>query len=148
MASYNYLDQNQQLFCLFNGLFDDSDDNTKSELSTKYDNKIVFWKMNPTFNDEGQKQPLEVFYRKGVLKNFAKFTGKHLFRSLFFDKFAGLKPTQVCSWEFGEIFKNIFLLQHASEWLFLPRMINILTKMLQILRHKKNFCLTKRICTT
>ena len=64
--------------------------------------------MNPTFNDEGQKQPLEVFYRKGVLKNFAKFTGKHLFRSLFFDKFAGLKPTQVCSWEFGEIFKNIF----------------------------------------
>ena len=42
MASYNYLDQNQQLFCLFNGLFDDSDDNTKSELSTKYDNKIVF----------------------------------------------------------------------------------------------------------
>ena len=25
-----------------------------------------------------QKQPPEVFYRKGVLKNFAKFTGKHL----------------------------------------------------------------------
>ena len=25
-----------------------------------------------------QKQPLEVFYKKGVLRNFAKFTGKHL----------------------------------------------------------------------
>ena len=26
----------------------------------------------------GQKQPPEVFYKKGVLRNFAKFTGKHL----------------------------------------------------------------------
>ena len=25
-----------------------------------------------------QKQPTEVFYKKGVLKNFAKFTEKHL----------------------------------------------------------------------
>ena len=25
-----------------------------------------------------QKQPPEVFYKKGVLKNFRKFTGKHL----------------------------------------------------------------------
>ena len=25
-----------------------------------------------------QKQPLEVFYKKAVLKNFAIFTGKHL----------------------------------------------------------------------
>ena len=30
-----------------------------------------------------QKQPLEVFYKKAVLKNFAKFTGKNLFGSLF-----------------------------------------------------------------
>ena len=26
----------------------------------------------------------EVFYKKGVLRNFAKFTGKHLYASLFF----------------------------------------------------------------
>ena len=26
----------------------------------------------------GQKQPPEVFYKKGVFKNFAKFIGKHL----------------------------------------------------------------------
>ena len=26
----------------------------------------------------GQKQPPEVFYKKGVLRNFAQFTGKHL----------------------------------------------------------------------
>ena len=28
--------------------------------------------------------------RKDVLRNFAKFTGKHLFQSLFFNKAAGL----------------------------------------------------------
>ena len=32
------------------------------------------------------KQPPEVFCKKGVRKNFAKFTGKHLSRSLFFNK--------------------------------------------------------------
>ena len=34
----------------------------------------------------------EVFCRKGVLRNFAKFTGKHLCQSLFLNKVAGLKP--------------------------------------------------------
>ena len=39
-----------------------------------------------------QKQPPEVFYKKGALKNFAKFTGNHLCQSLFFNKVAGLRP--------------------------------------------------------
>ena len=30
--------------------------------------------------------------RKGVLRNFAKFTGKHLCQSLFFNKVASLRP--------------------------------------------------------
>ena len=30
--------------------------------------------------------------RKGVLRNFAKFTGKQLCQSLFFNKVAGMKP--------------------------------------------------------
>ena len=33
-----------------------------------------------------------VVRRKGVLRNFAKFTGKHLCQSLFFNKAAGLRP--------------------------------------------------------
>ena len=33
-----------------------------------------------------QKQPPEVFYEKGVLRNFAKFTGKHLCQSLSFNE--------------------------------------------------------------
>ena len=52
--------------------------------------------------------------RKGVLRNFAKFTGKHLFPSLFFNKVAGLKPAillkkrEVFSCEFCEFFKKTF----------------------------------------
>ena len=33
----------------------------------------------------------EVFYKKAVLRNFAKFTGKQLCQSLFFNKVAGLE---------------------------------------------------------
>ena len=33
-----------------------------------------------------QKQLSEVFYKKGILKNFAKFTGKHLCQILLFNK--------------------------------------------------------------
>ena len=36
-----------------------------------------------------QKQPPEVFCKKGVIRNLAKFTGKHLCQSLFLNKVAG-----------------------------------------------------------
>ena len=43
-----------------------------------------------------QKQPPKMFYiKKGVLRNFAKFKGKHLCQILFFDKVAGLRPDRV-----------------------------------------------------
>ena len=45
--------------------------------------------------------------KKSSLKNFAKFTRKHFWRSLFFNKNRGLKQTQVFSCGFGKIFKNI-----------------------------------------
>ena len=56
---------------------------------------------------------------KGVLRNFAKFTGKHLCQSLFFNKVAGLMPeacnfikktnlAQVFSCESCEISMNTF----------------------------------------
>ena len=41
-----------------------------------------------------RKQPPELFYKKCALKNFAKFTGKHLCQSLFFNKVAGFRPDQ------------------------------------------------------
>ena len=59
----------------------------------------------------GSSRP-EVFCKKGVLRNFAKFTGKHLYQSLFFNKVANFikKETlaQVFSCEFCEICKNTF----------------------------------------
>ena len=36
-----------------------------------------------------QKQPPEVSRKEGVLRNFVKFTGKHLRQSLCFNKLAG-----------------------------------------------------------
>ena len=50
------------------------------------------------------KQPPEVFYKKGALKNFTKFTGKHLCQSLVFNKVAGLRPEQNTS---GRLLLNI-----------------------------------------
>ena len=51
---------------------------------------------------------LEVFYKKGILRNFAKFTRKQLCQSLFFNKVAGLRPQAQASSEFCEISKNTF----------------------------------------
>ena len=45
-------------------------------------------------SEDGQKvhkQPPELFCQKGALRNFSKFTGKHLYHSLFFNKIAGLR---------------------------------------------------------
>ena len=63
-----------------------------------------------------------VFCEKGVLRNFAKFTGKHLCQSLFFNKFLFFikKETlaQTFSCEFYEISKNTFFTEHLR-WLLL-----------------------------
>ena len=45
------------------------------------------------FGRVAQKQPPEgALRKKGVLKIFTKFTGKHLSQSLLFNKVAGLRP--------------------------------------------------------
>ena len=33
-----------------------------------------------------EKQPPDLFYKKGALRNFVKLTGKHLWQSLFIKK--------------------------------------------------------------
>ena len=66
----------------------------------------------------------EVFYEKDVLRNFAKFTGKHLCQGIFLNKVADLRPatlltlTQVFSSESCEISKTLFLTEHFR-WLLL-----------------------------
>ena len=71
----------------------------------------------------------ELLCKKGVLKNFPKFTGKHLSLTLFFHDVAGLivynfveKETlaQVFSWEFYEVSKNTFFYRTPSVAAFQP----------------------------
>ena len=58
----------------------------------------------------------DVFYKKAVLGNFGKFTGKHLCQRLYFNKVAGQACNfikietlaQVFSCEFCEISQNTF----------------------------------------
>ena len=57
--------------------------------------------------------------RKGVLRNFARFTEKHLYQSLFFNKVAKVNKVikketlaQVFSCEFCEISKKTFFTEH------------------------------------
>ena len=51
--------------------------------------------------------------QKGVLRNFSKFTGKHLCQSLFFNKVKKETLAQVFSCEFCENFKNTFFTEHV-----------------------------------
>ena len=73
---------------------------------------------------KGRSSHQSCFIKKGVLRNFTKFTGKHLCQSLFFNKVAGLncrpkacnfikKETlaQVFSCEFS---KNTFFTEHLQ----------------------------------
>ena len=49
-----------------------------------------------------------MFCKKGALRNFAKFTGKHLRQRLFFNKVKKESLAQVFSCEFCKISKNNF----------------------------------------
>ena len=72
-----------------------------------------------TDHTKPRRSRLEVFCKKGVLTNFAKFTGKYLRQRLSFNKVVGFRPeacnfiknesmAQAFSCEFCEISKNTF----------------------------------------
>ena len=65
--------------------------------------------------------------KKGALRNFAKFTGKQLCQSLFFNKVAGLRPATLLKkrlWHrcfpvnFAKFLRTPFLVEHLR-WLLL-----------------------------
>ena len=62
----------------------------------------------------------KVFCKMNVLKNFAKFTGKHLRQGLFFNKVEKETMAQMFSCEFCKVFKNTYFyrtsLVAASEY--------------------------------
>ena len=73
-----------------------------------------------------------MFCKKGVLRNVAKFTGKHLCQSLFLNKVAGLRGFQV---NFVKLLRTSFLTEHLW-WLFLKTKGN---------KRKGNLCF---LCST
>ena len=69
----------------------------------------------------------EVFCQKGVLRNFAEFTGKRLCQNLFFSKVAGLRPATLLKkrpWHwcfpvnFTKFLRTPFYIEHLW-WLLL-----------------------------
>ena len=86
----------------------------KENVFYAFSSDIFPFKTTDNFETEAVTQKCSV--RKGVLGNFAKFTGKHLRQSLFFNKLVGAasnfikKETlaQLFSCETYEISKNIF----------------------------------------
>ena len=79
-----------------------------------------------------------VFYKKGVLNNFAKFTGKHLCQSLFFIKLADLWLATLlkkglwhmrCPVNFAKFLRTLFLTEHLRWLLLNSEIIFFLTTM-------------------
>ena len=87
------------------------------------------------------------FMKKSVLRNFTKFTGKHLCQSLFFNKVADLRPATVFKkrlWHkcfpvnFVKFLRTPFL-QNTSGRLLLSKVFSLLKKWIWILKATKVF---------
>ena len=79
------------------------------------------------FSDFLRSSRPEVFCKKSVLRNFTKFTGKHLCQGLFFNKVAGLRAATLLKkrlWHrcfaenFGKYLRTPFFSEHLR-WLLL-----------------------------
>ena len=82
---------------------------------------IPFPSASQTFRDQSgestragdfflQNQPLKMFYKKGIFRNFVKLRRKHLCWSFFLIK--SKTPTQTFSCEIYEPFKNTYFEEH------------------------------------
>ena len=70
---------------------------------------VIAFIMSNTFGDVliGRNSHRRCSVKKGVLRNFAKFTGKHLCQRLFFNKVAGLGLN--CGKVVGKRLMNLFV---------------------------------------
>ena len=70
-----------------------------------------------------QKQPPEVLYKKDVLKNFAVFTEKHLYMSLFLIKLKAFSTAALSKWDSNtSVF--LWILRNFEEHLFWETTVN------------------------
>ena len=90
--------------------------------------KVPLWLINKQNAFRDRSNSPEVFCKKGVLRNFAKFTGKHVCQSFFFSKVAGLSATLLKKrlWHrcfpanFAKFLGTLFFAEHLW-WLLLQR---------------------------
>ena len=75
-------------------------------------------------NGCNQKQPPEVFCKKGGLRNFAKFTGKHLRQRLFFKKKKSLWHRRFPV-NFAKFLRTLFLQSTSGRLLLIQCQNNI-----------------------
>ena len=79
-------------------------ENEKSLKSEKKKSFLIVFK--------GRSSRPEVFCKKGVLRNFAKFTGEHLCQSLFFNQDAGVRRYRSFPVNFANFLKARFISGH------------------------------------
>ena len=82
-------------------------------------NFFALWSTSLGFSESFQKQQPEVSIQKGVLKNFTKFTGKHLCWSLSFRKVACLRSATLFKKKKNQ-HKFFFFLVKLSKFLGTP----------------------------
>ena len=91
------------------------------------------------FAEQLQKQPPKVFFEESLIRNFAKFEGKHLCESLFFNKVVGLSPATLLKVTLAQVFSCEFykalFLQNSSGRLFLQL---VLRHLLTMVNHHYN----------
>ena len=99
-----------------------------------------------------RSSPPKVFCKKGVLRNFAEFTGKYLCQSLFSNNVTGLRPTTLLKkrlWHkcfpvnFAKFLRTPFFTEHFR-WLLLKYIGSILDIASKMLVHKKLLRHTKK----
>ena len=87
-------------------------------------NTSLYWKVSSRASSRSSRP--DVFCEKDVLRNFAKFTRKHLCQSLFFNKVAGMPATllkkrllhRCFPVNFAKFLRTPFLKEHLR-WLLL-----------------------------
>ena len=112
-----------------------------SENWGKFPGKYLQWTLLLIFKfaEQLQKQPPKVFFEESLIRNFAKFEGKHLCESLFFNKVVGLSPATLLKVTLAQVFSCEFyktpFLQNSSWRLFLQL---VLRHLLTMVNHHYN----------
>ena len=87
--------------------YDDLEQNTDCRITPETNLNVSALVLSEAYKSSHQRCSVT----KGVLTNFAKFTGKHLCQSLFFDKLARLNP---CNFILKRLWYSCFTVNFAN----------------------------------